>query len=67
MTNYKTQPYGSWYSEISADLIVAESVGIVQIGMDAEDLYWTEVRPAESGRTVLVRNSAERGVEDIPP
>ena len=67
MTNYKTQPYGSWHSEISADLIVAESVGIGQIGMDAEDLYWTEVRPAESGRTVLVRNSAERGVEDITP
>lgn len=67
MTNCKIRPYGSWHSEISADLIVAESVGIGQIRMDGDDLYWTEVRPAESGRTVLVRSTIERSVEDITP
>ena len=48
-------PYGSWKSPITADLIVGRSIGLGQIMLDGEDVYWTESRPAEAGRSALVR------------
>ena len=46
-------PYGEWKSMITADMIVGETVGLGGICCDGGDLYWTELRPAEKGRTVI--------------
>ena len=45
-----TSPYGSWASPITTDSIVADSVGLGQIALDGDDVYWVEVRPLEAGR-----------------
>ena len=53
--NSKTAPYGSWLSPITSDLIVAESIGLSEVQVDGDDIYWTEARPREAGRCVVVR------------
>jgi len=52
-------PFGSWKSPITTDLIVAETIGLGQIALDGDDVYWIEGRPREGGRNVVVRNGAD--------
>ncbi|MDA0657123.1 MAG: S9 family peptidase, partial [Proteobacteria bacterium] len=65
MTLKKIAPYGSWDSPITADWIVAGSVGLGQICLDGENIYWNEVRPSEKGRSVVRRRDLDGAVEDI--
>ena len=60
-------PYGSWKSPITSDLIVSESIGLGQIALDGEDIYWVESRPSEAGRNVLVRKDSRGGITDVTP
>ena len=66
-TNPITAPYGSWQSPINADLIVAESIGLGAIALDGEDIYWLEGRPAEAGRSVIMRRSNDGQIDDVTP
>ena len=52
-----TQPYGSWQSPITSDLIAAKSIGLSEVRIDGPDVYWLESRPDEAGRSVLVQRS----------
>ena len=63
----KISPYGSWRSPITADAIVAGVIGLGQIQLDGDDIYWVEQRPAEAGRNVVVRRRAGGGIEDVTP
>ncbi len=60
-------PYGSWPSPISAALIVdaASSVGEVHVGTD--DVWWSELRPHEAGRVVVVRHRPGGEAVDVIP
>ncbi len=60
-------PFGSWKSPITADAIVADSIGLSSIVLDGTDVYWLESRPQAAGRNVIVRRTAEGKVEDITP
>jgi hypothetical protein len=60
-------PYGSWKSPITADLIVSGTIGLGQIALDAEDVYWIEGRPAEAGRNVIVRRTPDGKTTDVTP
>lgn len=57
-----TISYGSWPTPITSELVVAASVGLGAVAVDGESLWWAESRPAEGGRTVLVRD----GVDVLP-
>src|SRR5580658_1243628 len=63
----ETLPYGAWKSPITSDLIVAETIGLGGVLVDGDDIYWTESRPSESGRNVLVRRGKDGGREDVTP
>ncbi len=63
----KIAAYGSWASPISAELLVSGSVGLVKVMVDGNDLYWTESRPVEKGRNVIVRRMPEGRNVDITP
>ena len=52
-------PYGTWKSPITADLIVADSIGLGQVARDGADIYWAEMRPQEKGRYVVVRRTPD--------
>ena len=56
-------PYGSWSSPITTDLLVEKVVGLAQLRVDGDDLYWLERRPSEAGRQVVVRH----GTGDVIP
>jgi dipeptidyl aminopeptidase/acylaminoacyl peptidase len=59
--------YGSWKSPITSDLIVKESLTLLQIRLDGDDVYWIEMRPSQGGRQVIVRQSADGERQDITP
>jgi dipeptidyl aminopeptidase/acylaminoacyl peptidase len=67
MTEAKVAPYGTWKSPITSDLIVTGSVSLYQAAIDGEDVYWTEMRPSEGGRSVIVRRSADGQTTDVTP
>src|SRR5262249_42889431 len=60
-------PYGSWKSPITSDLIVAGTVGLGQIALDVDDIYWIEMRPTEKGRSVIVRRTPDGKTIDVTP
>jgi dipeptidyl aminopeptidase/acylaminoacyl peptidase len=63
----KLAPFGSWKSPITADSIVADSIGLSSIVLDGTDIYWLESRPQEAGRSVIVRRTADGTISDITP
>ena len=70
MAEIKTAPYGSWKSPITSALIVTDVINIArqaQVVLDGKDVYWVETRPAENGRTVIVRWSPDGTVVDRTP
>ena len=67
MTEPKVAPYGSWRSPITSDLIVSGTIGLGRILLHDDDTYWTEMRPAERGRYVIVRRAANGQISDITP
>ncbi len=67
MTDRTVAPYGSWKSPITADLIVAGTVGLGSVAWDGEDIYWLESRPSEAGRNVLVRLTPNGQQQDVTP
>ena len=67
MTQAQTAPYGTWKSPITADLIVKESIGLAQVKVDGDDIYWLEMRPSEGGRQVIVRRASDGSIADVNP
>lgn len=67
MTHTQIAPYGSWKSPITADLIVAGTVGLGQIALDGDHVYWLEGRPSEAGRSVIVRHTQDGNITDVTP
>ncbi|MGF1602885.1 MAG: prolyl oligopeptidase family serine peptidase [Thermosynechococcaceae cyanobacterium] len=59
-------PYGSWTSPITSELIVSGSIGLGDLALDGDTLYWTELRPTEKGRSVLVQRTVA-GQSDVTP
>ena len=60
-------PYGSWKSPITSDLIVSKSISLGGAGFVGKDIYWNELRPAEGGRLVIVRHTADGTTSDVTP
>jgi dipeptidyl aminopeptidase/acylaminoacyl peptidase len=67
MTEPTVAPYGTWESPVSVDDLVAETVRLSQPWIDGDDTYWVEGRPAEGGRSVLVRRTADGTTTDVTP
>ena len=62
-----TQPYGTWPSPITPALVAAQGLRLGAVLVDGDDIYWTEGRALESGRSVLVRRTADGRIEDVTP
>jgi dipeptidyl aminopeptidase/acylaminoacyl peptidase len=62
-----TLPYGSWPSPIRVEDLVGDVVRLSEPWIDGDDLYWIEGRPAEGGRSVLVRHGADGATVDVTP
>ncbi|MBW4474384.1 MAG: S9 family peptidase [Stenomitos rutilans HA7619-LM2] len=67
MTEPRTAAYGSWKSPITSDLIVAGTIGLGGVRLDGDDVYWTELRPTEAGRNVVVKRTSDGQAIDVTP
>lgn len=60
-------PYGAWKSPVTAELMVAGTVGLGGLAGDQDNIYWLEGRPSEGGRSVIVRLTTDGKTEDVTP
>jgi dipeptidyl aminopeptidase/acylaminoacyl peptidase len=60
-------PYGAWPSPITIEMSVASNLGLREPRLDGDDVYWTEGRPSEGGRQVIVRWNERDGASDVTP
>ncbi len=59
------QPYGTWKSPISGQSMVSSSLRLGQLQIDDSNVFWTEGRPAEKGRTALMKWSVSQESQEI--
>ncbi|BBL81113.1 peptidase [Rubrobacter xylanophilus] len=59
----RTAPYGSWKSPLPA----TAGAGIEELSLSEGVLYWTESRPEEGGRSVLLSRAPDGRVRELSP
>ena len=59
MPDPEIAPYGAWRSTIRLEDVVGDVITLAEPWIDGDDVFWLESRPAEGGRRVLVRASAD--------
>lgn len=47
-------PYGSWKSPVTSEHLAGSSIGMDQVRVEGDTVYWLESRPAEKGRLALM-------------
>ena len=65
MANPQTAPFGTWKSPITPEMIVGETIRLGSFALDGDNLYWSEGRPAEGGRNVIVCRTPDGTTHDI--
>jgi hypothetical protein len=59
-------PYGSWPTPITSELVVRSArLPTGYVAVDGTDVWWSESRPEESGRTAVLRRSGDGTVTDV--
>jgi len=58
-------PHGSWKSPITSECLVEDVVALGHPAVMGDVVYWSEGRPAEGGRVVLVRRYTYGTTEDV--
>lgn len=61
------RPFGSWPSRISAADVASAGVTLAETRVADDQTYWLEHRPAEGGRTVIVRGDGWSEPVDVTP
>jgi len=59
--------YGSWKSPITTDLVTANKIAFKQHCIDGGDIYWSESRPLENGRYIILRRTPDGKVSECTP
>lgn len=62
-----TSPYGSWTSKITADYLIDKKNPFDSLKTDDNKLYWSESRPAEQGRCVILQRSLDSDSTEVLP
>jgi dipeptidyl aminopeptidase/acylaminoacyl peptidase len=61
------RPCGTWASPITAEIVARGAVGFGQLWFDGRRVFFTEGRPTEGGRTVLVQRDEDGRFTDVTP
>lgn len=59
--------FGTWKSPISPETVAAGAIRLSRVLLDADDIYWIEGRPAEGGRSVIVKRDRSGQMFDMTP
>jgi dipeptidyl aminopeptidase/acylaminoacyl peptidase len=62
----KNENFGSWKSLVTTDLIVKDSVKFLNIIADGEDIYLSEIRTQEKGRSTILKFEDSEFKEVLP-
>jgi dipeptidyl aminopeptidase/acylaminoacyl peptidase len=60
-------PPGSWPTPITSELVVRAAARIGEVVVDGADVWWSESRPDEGGRSVVVRRGPDGTTTDVLP
>jgi len=60
-------PYGTWRSPISAEMVSVGGVALSQPWLDDGSVFWRESRPAEGGRSALMRAAPSSEPVELTP
>ncbi|MFE7799532.1 S9 family peptidase [Nocardia sp. NPDC057440] len=60
-------PFGSWPTSITSESVVSAAVRLGEVRVDGAEVYWSEGRPAEGGRTQIVRRAPDGARTDLLP
>jgi dipeptidyl aminopeptidase/acylaminoacyl peptidase len=63
----KVSPYGSWKSPITSELITKDSISLIELAVDSQNIYWVESRPSEAGRYAIMRREPEGKLTECIP
>ena len=58
-------PSGSWPTPVTSELVVRAAARLGEVVVDGEDVWWSESRPAEGGRSLIVRRAGDGTVTDV--
>ncbi|HTX31275.1 MAG TPA: prolyl oligopeptidase family serine peptidase [Solirubrobacteraceae bacterium] len=58
---------GSWPTPITSEAVVADAVRLAEVAADEGAVIWSEGRPAEAGRTALVRRDPDGTLTELLP
>ena len=67
MSERRVLPYGSWPSPITVEMAIASSTSLREPRLAGSEVYWTDGRPEERGRQVIVRWAEADGAVDVTP
>ena len=67
MPEKQIAPYGAWKSAITTETLAQQTVGLGEVRVSDQDVYWIESRPTEAGRNVVVRRSTDGATADVTP
>jgi len=66
-TGKRRAPFGSWASPVGAELIASATLRFEQAAIVGTSIFWSESRPGEGGRNVVVERDREgRTVDRVP-
>src|SRR3954466_14027042 len=60
-------PTGSRPTPITSELVVRAAARLGEVAVDGDDVWWSESRPTEGGRSVIVCRSADGALTDVLP
>ncbi|HEY8473940.1 MAG TPA: prolyl oligopeptidase family serine peptidase [Natronosporangium sp.] len=67
MSAASTTPYGEWVSPISAADLTAATRRLGFPALVGEEIWWTEDRPDQAGRTTVLARRADGRIEELLP
>ncbi len=65
MTDKRIAPFGTWPTPATSELVVADAAALTGLAVDGDAVIWSEARPAEGGRTQIVRRSSDGTTTDL--
>ena len=70
LAKQRMAPYGAWKSPITPEVLTTRVLHLdrsAQTWIDGDDLYWTEGRPEEDGRSALMRRTPDGAPHELLP